>query len=102
MTSTSALASRRGSRQSLPRVSRPNNPSRLSELGALRVLDPDKWARRVRAEMRKAGGRVPDAASALGVSVRQLYRWLDAKDAAGRKLFDDVQRAGPGPRPSDD
>jgi transposase len=74
----------------------------LSELGALRVLDPEKWARKVRGAMRKSSGRVPDAAIELGVSVRQLYRWLGAKGEDGVALFENVERAGPGPRPDDE
>jgi hypothetical protein len=37
--------------------------------------------------MRRASGRVPDAAAALDVSVRQLFRWLNDP------LLADVERA---------
>jgi hypothetical protein len=60
-------------------VSKPDQPRRLSELGALRVLDPDKWVAKVRRAMRDAEGRIPDAAAALQISPRQLFRWLDDK-----------------------
>ncbi len=67
----------------------PQNPRRLSPLGALRLVDPEKWSREVRKAMRAAGGRVPDAAETLGVSKRTLFRWLDDP------LLEDVQRAAP-------
>jgi hypothetical protein len=68
-------------------VASPRNPRRLSPLGALRVVDPAKWAREVKKAMRAAGGRVPDAAEALDVSTRTLFRWLDDN------LLEDVERA---------
>jgi DNA-binding NtrC family response regulator len=55
---------------------RPKNPRRDSPLGALRILDPDKWARTIRKAMRDADGRIPDAAETLGIGMRQLYRLL--------------------------
>jgi hypothetical protein len=68
-------------------VAPPKSARRLSTLGALRVVDPEKWASTVRRAMRRASGRVPDAAAALDVSVRQLFRWLNDP------LLADVERA---------
>ncbi len=62
---------------------------RLTRTGALRMVDPTAWVREVRGAMRAAEGRIPDAAKELGVSMRQLFRWLD--DPALR----DVPRAPP-------
>lgn len=62
--------------------------SKISAVGALRIVDPAKWEATVRREMRKAEGRIPVAAEALGVSVRQLSRWLAD--------LPDVPRAAPG------
>lgn len=66
----------------------PKAPRRLSELGALRVVDAEKWAKQVRQAMKRNEGRVPDAANELGVSTRTLFRWL-AED----RLLKDVERA---------
>jgi transcriptional regulator with PAS, ATPase and Fis domain len=66
---------------------RPKKPRRITPAGALRIVDPAKWARAVKQAMRAAGGRVPEAAKALGVSRRQLYRWLM------EPAFADVARA---------
>jgi ActR/RegA family two-component response regulator len=55
---------------------RPKRPRRITPAGALRIVDSAKWVRLVKRAMREAGGRVPDAARALGVSRRQMYRWL--------------------------
>jgi ActR/RegA family two-component response regulator len=66
---------------------RPKKPRRITPAGALRIVDPVKWARAVKKAMRDADGRVPDAAKALGVSRRQLYRWLM------EPAFADVERA---------
>ena len=63
---------------------------RISPLGALRVLDPDRWAKTIRGAMKKADGRIEDAAVALGVSRRTLFRLLE--DPA----FSDVVRAPTG------
>lgn len=68
----------------------PKAPRRLSELGALRVVDAAKWAREIRQAMKRSDGRVPDAARELGVSPRTLFRWL-AED----RLLKDVERAAP-------
>lgn len=80
----------------MSRVSQPKNPRRLSPLGALRVVDPEKWSRAVRKAMRDAQGRVPTAAESLGVSPRQLFRWLDDP------LLHGIERAAQGTRPNDD
>lgn len=54
----------------------------LSQMGALKVLDREKWAKKIRSAMSAAGGRIPDAAEAIGVGVRQLFRWLQDEDFA--------------------
>jgi hypothetical protein len=46
-------------------------------LTALRVVDPTAWRIRVLAALRAAGGCVPIAAEALGVSTRTLRRWRE-------------------------
>ena len=72
------------------RVSRPKHPRRLSQLGAMRILDEVKWERTIREAISDADGIIPDAAEALGLSTRQLYRLLtDSR-------FSDVDRAPPG------
>lgn len=48
----------------------------LSRLGALRVSNPDQWAKEVARAMKAARGNVGNAAESLGVSKRQLMRWL--------------------------
>ncbi len=62
--------------------------AKISETGALKILDPAKWEALVRREMKRADGRIPVAAEALGVSVRQLHRWLSELQG--------VERAPPG------
>jgi ActR/RegA family two-component response regulator len=69
-------------------------------LTALRVVDAKKWASKIRRAMTAAEGRIPDAAEALGVHERTLYRWLDATDDAGAPIFGDVTRAAVGERRS--
>ena len=67
----------------------PKNPRRLSMLGALRVVDPDKWAAKVKRALRESDGHVGPASEALEISRRQLFRWLaEEKDGllAGVKL----------------
>ena len=64
----------------------------MSRLGALRMLDRDKWVRTVKRAMKAHGGKIPEAAAELEVSMRTLFRWLDEKD------FADVARAPVGPR----
>lgn len=60
----------------------------MTPIGALKVADPVKWKATVRDALNKAGGRIAAAAEALGVSGRQLSRWL-AEDP-------DLPRASPG------
>jgi hypothetical protein len=62
--------------------------SKITPTGALRIVDPAKWEALVRREMKRADGRIPAAAEALGVSGRQLRRWLDE--------LPDIDRAPPG------
>ena len=62
----------------------------LTPLGALRVLDPDEWARQVRKAMADADGAVAMAAYVLDVSPRTLFRWLSEPELA------DVPRRPPG------
>jgi DNA-binding NtrC family response regulator len=69
---------------------RPKNPRRDSPLGALRILDPDKWERTIRKAMKDAKGRIPDAAETLGIGVRQLFRLLTDP------RLSNVERAPPG------
>jgi transcriptional regulator of acetoin/glycerol metabolism len=61
-------------------------------LGALKIVQPEKWARELRKAMKAAEGRIPDAAAALGVHERTLYRWLDEPE------FKDVDRVAVGTR----
>ncbi len=63
---------------------------RLSQLGALRLIDPTQWKKKIRAAMNAANGRVGAAAEALEVSQRQLFRWL-AEDE-----LKDIKRAETG------
>ena len=74
-------------------AARPLAPRRLTPLGALRVLHPEQWAKKVRAAMKASDGRIPEAAESLGVSMRTLFRWL-----SDDPLLADVVRAPPGPR----
>lgn len=85
----------------MPQVSpRPLNPRRLSELGALRVVDPNKWAAKVKRALRESGGFIDPAAEALDVSRRTLLRWL-AEEREG--LLQGVTVAATGKhRPSED
>lgn len=50
--------------------------AQITELGALRVVDPKKWESTIRRAMREAEGHTVTAAEILGVSRRQLQRWL--------------------------
>jgi hypothetical protein len=60
----------------------------LTRMGALKIADPAAFERELRRTMLAAGGRIPAAAEALGVSVRQLSRWLAE--------LPEVDRAKPG------
>lgn len=48
----------------------------LSKIGALRLVNREEWSKKIRKTMKEHGGRVPDAAAALEISTRQLFRWL--------------------------
>ena len=70
-------------------------------LRRLRRLSPGRWATIVRTAMKAACGRIPDAAAALEVHERTLYRWLHAVDAeTGEVVFEDVERVAAGVRRS--
>lgn len=60
----------------MPTVAAPKTPRRISPLGALRIVDPAKWAAKVKRALRESGGHVGPAADALEISKRQLFRWL--------------------------
>lgn len=65
----------------------------------MRSLMPWEWAKRVRAAMQQARGRIPDAAALLGVHERTLYRWLETPDPdTGEPLLSDVPRVAVGVR----
>lgn len=64
----------------------------ITRLGALRVADRKKWEREIRAAMRNTA-TIQDAADALGVSKRQLQRWLDE--------LPEIERPPEGRRPKD-
>jgi DNA-binding NtrC family response regulator len=68
----------------------PIKPRRISQLGAMKVLKPEEWERQIREAMLATDGRIAEAAEVLGVSTRQLYRWLS------EATFDDVSRAPQG------
>ena len=68
--------------------------SRMSKIGALKIVDQVRWVEVIFEAMREAKGRIPDAALTLGISERQLYRWLQDEE------FKDVERVPDGePRP---
>jgi DNA-binding NtrC family response regulator len=62
-------------------------PQNISDLLATRIKDPLDWRNDISNAMAKHDGRVPDAAKALGVSGRTLYRNLEEPE------LDDVERA---------
>lgn len=75
--------------------------SDAAKLRRMRRIMPWEWAKRVRAAMRQARGRIPDAAAALGVHEHTLYRWLDTPDPlSGELLLYDVPRVAVGVRRS--
>lgn len=63
-----------------------------TRLGALRLVDPARFEKELRRALRASGGHLAPAAEAIGVSTRQLARWLAE--------LPDVPRAAPG-RPWD-
>lgn len=50
----------------------------FTKIGALRLINPKLWKEQIRQAMHDADGRVGDAADKLGVSPRQLFRWLSS------------------------
>jgi hypothetical protein len=79
-------------RQRMPAEKQKSKPG-LTELGALRRVDPAEWERRIRAAMDRAGLRIDVAAEMLGISRRQLFRWLNDE------RLSDVPRLPTGPEP---
>lgn len=55
---------------------------RQSYVGALKVVDPARFAREVQSAIRKADGNVEIAAEILDVSPRTLFRWVAELRAA--------------------
>ena len=45
-------------------------------LSALAVVDPPRWSAEIRGALVKHQGNVAKSADELGVSVRQLWRWI--------------------------
>lgn len=60
----------------------------ISRLGALRITDRTRWVREISQTMTAARGNATEAAKALGVSKRQLMRWLAE--------LPEIKRAAPG------
>ncbi len=77
------------------RRSRSFKPQNITDLLATRIKDSLEWRNDIANAMAKADGRVPDAASQLGVSSRTLYRNLEEPD------LDDVVRAPMGRPPEE-
>lgn len=48
----------------------------MTKLGFKKILDPEGWRRDIVKAMTRADGSILDAAAALEVSERQLFRWL--------------------------
>lgn len=57
-----------------------NLPNRIA---ALRVADPKRFQREVRAALRKADGDLTAAAEALGVTRRGLSKWIACEERKG-------------------
>ena len=55
---------------------------RQSYVGALKIVDPPRFAREVQSAIRKTDGDVETAAEILDVSPRTLFRWLAELRAA--------------------
>jgi hypothetical protein len=66
--------------------------SKITRMGALRVADPGRWEKEIRGAMKNTP-TIQDAADKLGVSKRQLQRWLDE--------LPDVARPPEGRRPKE-
>jgi DNA-binding NtrC family response regulator len=82
-------------RKKSKRRGRSFKPQNISDLLATRIKDPLDWRNDITNAMARSDGRVPDAAKALGVSGRTLYRNLEEPE------LDDVERAPMG-RPEGD
>jgi len=65
--------------------------SKISAMGALKIVDPSKFEATLRREMKRSDGYLAPCAEAMGVSKRQLARWLDE--------YPDIPRA-PAHRPT--
>lgn len=60
-------------------------PDALEMLKALRLARPMEFASRIEIAMLATGGHIPEAATLLKVSERQLYRWFEQeKDLLAR------------------
>ena len=70
-------------RRKRKRAGRFFKPQNISDLLATRIKDPLDWRNDISNAMAKADGRVPDAAKALGVSGRTLYRNLEEPELGG-------------------
>lgn len=46
------------------------------KLSALAEVDPEKWSKRVHGALIAEGGNVSATARVLGISPRQLWRWI--------------------------
>lgn len=73
----------------------PKHPHKWSELGALRVCDPDQWELKIRDALKQAGNNATEAAAILGISRPQIFRWLKDPRFTDRP----PQRPGPKKRP---
>jgi hypothetical protein len=71
---------------------RPASPE-ARKLCALAIADPDQWEARVRGALVAERGNVAAAAKALGISGRQLWRWIAEKPAI---LRDTGHKKNPG------
>lgn len=63
---------------------------RLTNLGALKCVDPTAWKTKIKEAMALKNGHVSDAAKLLDVSERQLFRWL------AEPVLSDIKRAPTG------
>lgn len=63
---------------------------RFSDIGALRVLDPTAWKKKIKETMAETGGRATAAAKLLGISERLMYRWL------AQPILSDIKRVAVG------
>jgi transcriptional regulator with PAS, ATPase and Fis domain len=72
----------------------------LKYLGAMRLVQPNEWVERIRVAMDMNSDDVHAAAKDLGVSARQVYRWIgeDPAFADLAKMLGPGNRVGGGPR----